>query len=131
MLRFRLDQAEGSDVVGTLTIGNVSPIEVEGAYLDGWVAGLLEGLGAVKAGATRCEIDLVEEPKPLFVSSAEGDLSMRFGDQMTTIGSIEPAIAGMLGAVGELVQMYPIRNEALAREIESKLGALTRRRCER
>lgn len=125
MLRFVNEDSDGPDVVGTLTIGDTAAIEVESAYLDSWLAGLLECITAIRGGASHHEVDLIEEPTPLIAETVDGQVSMRFGDQMAWLGPIERVVGGVLGDVREILLQYPVRNEVLAREIGTRLTALS------
>jgi hypothetical protein len=126
MVRFAADSEENADIVGTLTIGGGASgmINVENAYLDSWLAGLLECMTAVKSGATHHEVDLVEEPKPLVVDVIDGAISLRFGDQTSILGPVDEAIEELMAGVRKILTDFRVRNEVLAREIVSKLDAL-------
>jgi hypothetical protein len=126
MLRFVAESQDGSDVIGTLTIGRSSPMDVESAYLDSWLAGILDCVVAASQGVEHHEVDLVEESTPLIGNARDGELSLRFGDQMAELGPLDLAINEIVADVRQLLQRYPLRNDVLAHEIESRLGSLTR-----
>lgn len=125
MIRFSPESQDRLDVIGTVAIdGQRSSIEVQSAYLDSWLAGLLDCLLAAVNGSNVYEVDLVEESNPL-VLRADGDvLSLRFGDQTAELGPLEPAIHEIASEIRHLLQRYRLSNEALLQEIETKLSHL-------
>lgn len=125
MLRFVADSEEGSDIVGTLTIGDASRIEVESAYLDSWLAGLLECIAAVSQGALHHEVDLIEESTPLIAETAGGEVLLRFDDQVIRLGPLAPAVDAITSDARELLHRHRPRNEVLVREIDARLLELT------
>jgi hypothetical protein len=124
MLRFFNEDSSGSDVIGTLTLGDSPAIRVESAYLDSWLAGLLECMTVVREGASHHEVDLVEESTPLIVDVSDGQVSVHFGNQTAFLGQSERVVAEVTSDVREIVRRYPIQNEVLAREIDTRLTAL-------
>jgi len=125
-LRFVAEFEKGSDVVGTLTIGQTaSRIEVESAYLDSWLAALLECLVAVSEGVMHYEVEVIEESALLIADTAGGEVLLRFGEQMIRLGSVALAIATITSDVRELLHRHRLGNDTLVREIKTKLAALT------
>ena len=122
MLTFVLDPGDSSDdVCGTLRIGGDAEICVPNAYLDSWLAAVLECLCAVNKGASRYEVDLAEEPHPFIAAAHDGTLSFRFENQMAMLGPIPVAIRQITRDIQDLLSLYPLRNEALRQEIGARL----------
>lgn len=125
MLRFSVESQSGSDVIGTLRIdGRGSSIEVPSAYLDSWLAGVVECVSAAVRGVETYVADVVEESSPLSIRALGGELLVRFGDQTAELGPLEPAVREIAGDVAELLQRYPLQNTALLEQIESGLSTL-------
>ena len=125
MLRFLAEFEEGSDLVGTLTIGDTPQIQINSAYLDSWLAGLLECIAAVSQRTLHHQVDLIEESTPLIADIIDGEVLLRFADQMTRLGPLAQAVDTITSDVRELLHRHRLGNEALVREIEARLAALT------
>jgi hypothetical protein len=80
------DGIDPDDPLGRIVLGDAEGREIrqEATYLDSWFQALVDGLGALHAGAA-AHVEMEEEPYPLELRLAGGNVELTF-DAVTVSG---------------------------------------------